>query len=162
MGKGLFSREQSRVLSLTLGFVFLAHSLFCTVINVFGFLNLWTGAILFAVMYLLALRMGKTSMRKAALSGLPVLIMENDGYFCLQLNGRIEGRVLLRDETGAFVTVEIISMESEPHEFLKQLEVALRARGVQSIVFDSWAGDELELEMQGFVCFQGKWRKMLR
>lgn len=160
-GKGLFSEQQSRILAMTIGSVFLIHAVLCTILAISGTLNWWIGGVLFFLMYLLALRVSKARMNSALQDFLPMLVAEQNGAYRLEVSGQISGRILLTGETGSAVAVETISIESMPHEFLKQLETVMKRRGMRSIVIDCWIGDEIELEMQGFVCIHGKWRKRL-
>jgi len=159
--RGLFSESQSRLLSIVLGSLLLAHSLLCTVLAVLGFLNWLVGGILFLAMYLLALRISKASMKNAVLNSLPVLVQEEDNIYRLEAGGVISGRIRLKDETGTMVTTELMLVESKPHEFLKQLEIALGRRGIRSYIIESWSWDEIELEMQGFRNINGKWIRKL-
>ncbi|MCK5785085.1 MAG: hypothetical protein KAH54_00855 [Candidatus Sabulitectum sp.] len=160
-GRGLFSEQQSRVLSMTLGSVFLLHSLLCTILVLLGHFSWWVGSILFAVMYLLALRMSKAGMKSAILDSLPILIEEKDCFYCLKVDGLVTGRIQIIEEAGATSTVGISVVETEPHKFLKQLEAALKRRGTRNLTVEGWSLDEIEMEMQGFVKFDGKWRKRL-
>ncbi len=161
LGRGLFSEQQSRILSVTLGSVFIIHAVFCTIIAFSGFLNWWIGGVLFFLMYLTALRTSRARMNSALRDSLPALVEEPDGVYNLEVSGQISGRILLTGETGSAVTAETISIESMPHEFLKQLETVMKRRGMRSITVDCWIGDEIELEMQGYTCINGKWRKRL-
>ena len=160
-GRGLFSEQQSRVLSVTLGSVFLLHSLLCTVLVLLGFFSWLAGAALFVVMYLMALRMSKAGMKSAVLDSLPMLLKENGDIYCIEVDGLVTGKIQIIEEVGSAATVEIVVVETEPHKFLRQLEVALKRRGTRNLTVDSWTLDEIEMEIQGFVRFDGKWRKIL-
>ncbi len=162
LGKGLFSDQQYRILTRTLGYVFLIHSLVCTILAVLGFLNKQFGGILFLVVYLLALKLSKSGMKNAVLDSLPVLMEEEEGVYRLETNGLISGRLRLADETSTTVTARIVSLESQPHEFLLKLEIAMKRRGIRGLTIDSWNWDEIELEMDGFVKIEEKWRKRLQ
>lgn len=161
LGKGLFSEQQSRILSVTLGSVFLFHSALCTILALLGFFSWLIGGILFFVTYLLGLQMSRAGMKRAVRDSLPVLLEEKEGIYRLELRGLISGKIRLTSETGITVIAEIVSIESKPHEFLNQLETVMKRRGMRSFSIDCWIGDEIELEMQGFIAFDGKWRKRI-
>lgn len=159
-GKGLFSEAQSRVLSIILGYVFFSHSVLCTILALTGFLNWMTGGTLFIFMYLSALRMSKSRMKSAIKDSLPAL-QEEEGVYRLKAEGQTFGRIRLTDEDGTAVTAEIVSIESKPYEFLKQLETVMKKRGIRIFTIDCWSWDEIELEMRGFAILDGKWRKRI-
>lgn len=161
LGKGLFSESQSRILSLVLGFVFLGHSLFSTILSLSGHFSWWLGGTIFFVMYFLALRVSKAAMRNAVQSSLPMILEEKEGVYRLEVDRMVTGRIRLTHETSTTAVAEIVSIESKPHEFLKQLESVMKRRGLRSFTVESWIWDELELEMQGFIAVDGNWRKRL-
>jgi len=162
LGKGLFSDQQSRILSKTLGFVFLIHSLLCTILALLGFFNWQTGGFLFLAGYLLALKLSKPGMKNAALDSLPVLVEEEESICRLETHGSVVGKLTLTDENSTSVTARIISMELPPHDFLSKLEIAMKRRGIRGLIIECWNWDEIELEMDGFVKNEGKWRKRLQ
>ncbi len=142
--------------------MFFTHSLICTILAVLGLLNKQFGGILFLVVYLLALKLSKPGMKSAVLNSLPVLMEEEEDVYRLETNGLISGRLRLADETSTTVTALIVSLESLPHEFLLKLEIAMKRRGIRVLTIDSWNWDEIELEMDGFVKIEEKWRKRLQ
>ena len=160
-GKGLFSATQSRVVSITLGSVFFFHSVLCSVLALFGCTSPWIYGILFVLVYVLASKSAKKQMKSAAQSDLPVLVANGDGFFTLERENRPLGGVRLISESGRAALLEITSLDSEPHDFLSQLQVALRRRGIKSFTISSWSFDEIELEMAGFINSEGKWKKMI-
>ncbi|RKZ01222.1 hypothetical protein DRQ21_11075 [Candidatus Fermentibacteria bacterium] len=162
IGRGLFSRRQSQILSTTLGAAFLLHSVVCTVLAMFGNLELWSGGILFAAVYLLSLRASRSKMKKAVLETLPLLVEEQDGVYRVEKLGAITGRIRLIERTGAFFSAEIVSINTEQYEFLKQLETIAAGMGKPGISLGNWTGDEIELEMRGYTPTGENWRKRLR
>ena len=162
IGRGLFSRRQSQILSTTLGTAFLLHSVVCTALAMFGKLELWSGGILFAVVYLLSLRASRSKMKKAVLETLPLLVEEQDGVYRVEKLGEMSGRIKLPEEAGTIFTVEIVSIHAKQHEFLKQLEAVAAGLGKPGIALEKWTGDEIELEMRGYTQTGGNWRKRLR
>lgn len=162
LGKGLFSDQQSRILTRTIGYVFLIHSLICTILAVLGFLNKQFGGILFLIVYLLALKLSKPGMKNAVLDSLPVLVEEEESIYRLEIHGTVIGKLTLTEDTSTSVTARVISIELPPHDFLSKLEIAMKRRGIRGLTIDCWNWDEIELEMDGLVKIEGKWRKRLR
>ncbi|GEM_PF-1443107 len=161
IGRGLFSRRQSQILSTTLGAAFFLHSAVCTALALAGKLEWWSGGILFAAVYLLSLRASRSKMKKALLETVPLLVKEQDGVYCVEKLGAISGRVRLPEEAGIVFTVEIVSIHTEQHEFLKQLETIATGLGKPGIVLKNWPGDEIEPEMRGYTQTGENWRKRL-
>jgi hypothetical protein len=159
IGRGLFSRKQSQILSTTLGAAFFLHSVVCTALALAGKLEWWNGGILFAVVYLLSLRASRAKMKIALLETVPLLIEEQDGVYRVEKLGAMSGRVRLPEEAGSVFTVKIVSIHTEQHEFLKQLETVAVGLGKPGVALDNWAGDEIELEMRGYVSVDQKWIK---
>ncbi|MCK5035985.1 MAG: hypothetical protein KAS73_08855 [Candidatus Sabulitectum sp.] len=161
LGKGLFSKSQYRILSMTLGSVFLLHAVLSVIMALCGFLNWWSGGILFLLLYFFALGLSRSGMKKAVMKSMPELVEENEGIYRLEAEGRTSGKMYLTGETSNTTTIQIISMELRPHEFLKQLEMAMKRRGVRGLSIDCWDGDEIELEIQGYVNINEVWKKRI-
>jgi len=161
IGRGLFSSRQSQILSKTLGTAFLVHSLVCTVLALLGYLEWWSGGILFVFVYLLSLRAGRSKMKNALLETLPLLVEEDYGVYRIEKLGVISGKIRLPGQTGAVFSVEIASINSEQHEFLKQLESVAAGLGKSGIALENWTGDEIELEIRGYVPVERKWIKRI-
>ncbi len=161
LGKGLFSESQYRILSIVMGSVFLLHAVVCTILALSGFLSWWIGGILFLLFYFPALGFSRSGMKKAVLKSIPELVEQNDGSHVLKAEGRTSGKIRLTGETSNTTIVQMISMELKPHEFLKQLEIAMKRRGVRGLSIDCWDTDEIELEIQGYAKINGVWKKRI-
>ncbi|MCK5841829.1 MAG: hypothetical protein KAH31_06665 [Candidatus Sabulitectum sp.] len=161
LGKGLFSRSQYRILSMTLGSVFLLHGVMSVIMALYGFLNWWSGGILFLLLYSFALGISRSGMRKVVIKSMPELVEDNEGNYLLEVEGRTSGKLRLAEETSNTTTIQLISMELRPHEFLKQLEIAMKRRGIRSLAIDCWDRDEIELEIQGYVKINEVWKKRI-
>ncbi len=159
IGRGLFSQRQSRVLSITLGSVLLVHSLVSTVLAVSGLLTWWIGGIVFLLLYLPALRLSGSRMKSAVTDSMPLLVEDGEGVFKLVAEGMVSGTIKLPAEAETVVTADICSVEVPSHEFLRQLEAAMRNRGLPGMILNGWTRDEIELEIAGFILINGKWRK---
>ncbi len=158
-GKGLFSKQQSTILSKTLGSVLLIHASLCTLLALGGYLSWWSGGVLFILIYMIALRKSRMKMKNAAQSSLPVLVEETKGLYRLEKQGTICGCLRLITEDGIIGDAEVVTLEIAPHEFICILEDAFRKRGFRGIAIDTWPYDEIELEMKGYLLLDGKWRK---
>ncbi|MEA3267035.1 MAG: hypothetical protein U9P42_08880 [Candidatus Fermentibacteria bacterium] len=161
LGKGLFSRSQYRILSMTLGSVFLLHAALSVVMALYGFLSWWSGGILFLLLYFFALGLSRSGMKNAVVKSMPELVEENEGNYRLEAEGRTSGKMRLAGESSNATTIQLISMELRPHEFLRQLEIAMKRRGVKSLAIDCWDRDEIELEIQGYVKINEVWKKRI-
>lgn len=159
--KGLFSEQQSAILSKTLGSVLLIHAALCTLLAFGGYLHWWSGAVLFVLIYMIALRKSRTKMKSSARNSLPVLVEEAEGVYRLEKQGTICSRLRLTDEDGIIVDAEVLTLEIAPHDFICIFEEALRKNGFHGIAIDNWPYDEIELEMKGYSLLDGKWRKRL-
>jgi len=161
LGKGLFSEKEALRLSLILGFILLSHTVICTVLALTGFFSWWVGAILFVSIYLIVLKKTKRGTQQLAEKSLPVLKSENDGNYSLEVGSASLGKMSIIYENPSSVFIEVISIESSVHELLWELEKALRILKVRTISIINWHFDEMELEMDGYVIFAGKWKKKL-
>jgi hypothetical protein len=161
LGKGLFSPQQSGILSSSIGSVFLVHSVVCTVLSILGHLDLAIGAVSFAVFYAIALKISSGKMKSAVRNTLPLLVQEPGEFFRLECGGKVTGRIRLESEAGIVSVSGIVSAQLPLHEFLEQMEIALKRKGALIISIRNWPGDEIELEMRGYTSFSGEWRKRL-
>ncbi|MCP4647207.1 MAG: hypothetical protein GY852_05630 [bacterium] len=160
LGKGLFSLEQSGILSLTLGSVLLIHSVLSTLLALTGLLNWWVGGALFALIYTVALKQSRAGMKKAELDSLPQLIEEGE-LFRLRAGGTTLGSVHLTVEGTSQGIIEIAALDGSSYKFLDFLETACKRRGLRTISVDCWPLDEIELEMRGYSFAKGLWQKRL-
>lgn len=161
LGKGLFSAKEAFRLSLILGFIMLSHAVICTILALTGFFSWWVGAILFVSIYLVVLKKTKRGTLQLAEKSLPVLKSESEGNYSLEVGSVSLGKMSIVYENPSSVLIEVISIESSVHELLWELEKALRILKVRTISIINWHFDEMELEMDGYVIFAGKWKKKL-
>ncbi len=157
--KGLFSEQQSGILSKALGSVLLIHAALCTLLALGGYLRWWSGGVLFILMYMIALGKSRTKMKNAAQNSLPALVEEAEGLYRLEKQGTFCGSLRLMSEDGIIADTEVVTLEIAPHEFISILEETLRKKGFRGIAIDTWPYDEIELEMKGYSLLDGKWRK---
>jgi len=162
IGKGLFSRRQYGILSLVSGSLFLIHSIICTALFTQGLLNLPTGAVLFAVLYLTALKIISQRMKSEGRDTFPLIIQEDTGNCRLDIRGRVSGKFSLENRGRTASVADVVLTDVPVHEFLTQLEAVLKGRGTDIISMRNWSGDEIELEMRGYAFLNGEWRKRLK
>lgn len=162
LGRGFFSNARSNVLAAAMGFVFTLHGGLFVLLSLNGAGSLLAGAVLFAALYAAALRFSSKRMREAARSEFPELIEAGDGRTAVREGGETLGR--FSHDPGPAGILRITGLEADVplHRFLSAMEKALAAAGHSAVLITGWEGDGLELEMNGFVEYEGGWRKGLR
>ena len=159
LGKGLFSSEQARIMSIALGSAFTLHALVFAGLHLMGFGNPWIGIVLFSVLYIVSLRLSAGKMRSLRKEESPAISDTGDGLFKLTLKNDLLGTFRLTD--GSLAEVSEVHLQVEEHRFLSNLEVCLKKLGFTSVSISQWQESELELQMRGYSLFDGKWRRTL-
>ncbi len=161
LAKGLFSESQARILSMTLSSVLLLHSTICTILALTGLLSWWLGAVLFFVIYMIALRLSQSGMKKSIQESKPVFVETDHDSFVLKKVEVILGEIRFSRDMSTMVITEVVSIGLKPHEFLRQLEIAAKLVFIKNLNIENWELDEIELEMQGFSNIEGVWKKRI-
>lgn len=162
LGKGLVSASGSQVLSVALGSVFTVHAAVYALLVSQGSGGTVLGIALFTVLYLGAIKYSSRSIRKHEIASLPTLSRRENGVTVLLRNDEPLGEFKLTDEGAGTAAVFSPVLSAVIPEFLKALGSSLKQNGFRWVVIHDWAGDELELEIDGFTSFDGKWKKRLQ
>ena len=126
-----------------------------------GFFSWWIGVILFVSIYMIVLKRTKGGTQQLAEQSLPVLKSEENGSYSLGVGSKSLGQMSIFYENASSVIVEVVTIDSSTHELLRELEKALRILKVRTISIINWQLDEIELEMNGYLNFEEKWKKKL-
>jgi len=159
--KGLLGKDGVRVMSFSMGTVFLLHAVAYAILEREGVGGTVNGAILFAAMYFSALAVTSRRLRKRTAASRPVITMMEGETAVLQINASEVLTFILSSPGARKAVVEFLSPKVPDSRILKALSCALRIDGYDSVVITQWNGDSLDLEMDGFRETPGGWMKPL-
>jgi hypothetical protein len=156
-GSGI-SGEISRIM----GLLFLLHGSFLAVLTLTkGRIEVVPAILSFILLYLLSIVYLRKKQRQRIVKNAPRLLKTDDGKIVIELAGRELGRMLLQPGAVSVATEIEISDECQIHTFLENVELYLKARGCRALRFPAWEGDELPLEMSGYMNTPTGWNKIL-
>lgn len=158
-GRGLFSSKQAGIMSLAMGGTFTAHALLYAGLHLAGHGSVWAGAVLFAVLYISSLRLSAGRMKTSRAEDGPVVTDSAGGLLNISFQSTLLGTFRLGN--GSIAEISEISLETQEHVFLRNLEIYLKSRGFRSVSISQWPEDEIELQMRGYSLLAAKWRKAL-
>jgi hypothetical protein len=161
LARGMVPPGGSGILTLTLGGVLVIHGAVYTILSMNGSGGLITGAVLFVLLYVAALRLASTFMKRALKNVLPELTETDDEASVLRRGDSVLGKLRFEPVASGLVRVTWLDMRVPGDAFLPSLEAALKGRGFGSVLITGYEGDCLELEMNGFVHTPAGWRKRL-
>jgi len=161
MGKGFVSSAGAKILTITLGGVFFIHSVTFALLSAYGSGGTVFGIVLFVVLYLVALRYSRGRIRRAERASFPRLVSRDGGDAFLEEGGSVLGKMRVTENGGGIVQVSSPVLSVPAPEFLKTLEVCLRSNGFRFVHIEGWQGDELDLEIDGYTEYGGKWKKRI-
>ena len=161
LGKGFISSAGQGILTAVMGGIFTLHSVVYAILTYLGAGDLLTGVILFAVLYIAALKLYASRIKEADRSEMPILFKDREDGFVLKKKNENLGTFALNDKGRGTAVVSGVSTQVSTGEFLAALEKCLRREGFRFLLVHNWQEDELELEMDGYSRFQEFWRKPL-
>ncbi len=161
LGRGFISSAGQGILTAVMGGIFTLHSVIYAVLTYMGAGDLLAGVILFAVLYIVALKLYSSRLKEADRRGIPVLLKDREDGYVLKKQNENLGTFALKDNGGGNAIVSGVSIQVSTGEFLTALEKCLRREGFRFLLLHNWQEDELELEMDGFSRFREFWRKPL-
>jgi hypothetical protein len=161
LGGSLLAGERGRTLSLILGGLFCTHGAVYVILEKLGAADTLMGAVLFAALYITAIRLFSSLSKKADRKELPLLV-RSEGRTVLIHNGETLGHMLMEKGPSGTATVFEPVPAVAPERFLDRLEECLGGLGYSSLVLSGWRGEDIELEISGFSRSGDGWRKPLR
>lgn len=155
-------REFSGEMSIIMGLVFLSHGvLLAVLIAVTGRVPVIPAILSFVVMYGLAIFYLRKKQHRSSVRNTPRVLKSDEGKLLLELSGVKLGSMVLKPGVITLVTEVEIAENLQAYEFLETLERYLKYQGCRAVRFPEWEGDELTLEMSGYLKSAAGWNKIL-
>ncbi len=161
MLKGILGEEGTRLMSLSMGTVFILHAGAFAVLEREGLGGTLNGAVLFAALYIPALVVTSRRLRRIPRGSRPVISALEDGTAVLLSDGSevLSFRLCIPGERIA--SVEFLRPKVPGHRIVGELSRALSLDGYGTMKITGWEGDALDLEMDGFRETRDGWAKRL-
>jgi len=154
-GGGMIER-----INLAFGLLLLAHGGVMAAMTLLGGVDTALAVASFLVLYAAVLMVLRRMSRREAVANLPGLVPSDVGE---RLRAGGETLAELSRDGERIVTVRDLAVAGDrrPEEILRPLETALAAGGARTVRFESWPGEEIQLEISGYHKVEGVWQKVL-
>lgn len=154
-GGGMIER-----VNLAFGLLLLAHGGVMAAMTLLGGVNTALAVASFLVLYAAVLIALRRMSRREAVASLPGLVHSDVGER-LQAGGETLAELSRDGERIVTVRDLAVAGDRRPEEVLRPLEAALAAGGARTVRFESWPGEEIQLEISGYHKVDGVWQKVL-